>query len=241
MVILSESMAQKYWPNQDPIGKHLLWGKSASIKTVVGVVGDLRDLAVDLPPLPTMFRPFAQLSDAPMTLVIRTKADPQGTIHDVQRGIWKVNRNAALECQTLAEAMSASIVRPTVTFFTVAGFALVALITAAFGLYGLIAYRVNQRRQEIGIRMALGANTSSILWSVEGRCLGLVLTGVAVGLPLAFALSRFVSSLLYRTEPQSLEAYGVVLIAFIATGFMASFGPALKASRIDPATAIRHE
>ncbi|MGH9810542.1 MAG: FtsX-like permease family protein, partial [Terriglobia bacterium] len=92
VLIVSESMAKKFWPNQDPIGKRLLWGRSGNPKTVVGIVGDLRDLAVDAPPEPTMFRPFSQLSDAPMTLVIRTKGDPAAATTDVRREIWAVDR-----------------------------------------------------------------------------------------------------------------------------------------------------
>ena len=113
VVILSESMARKFWPNQDPIGKRLLWGRSRHPKTIVGIVGDLRDLTVDAPPVPTMFRPFAQLSDAPMAFVIRTKnSRPSAAIPDIRREIWAVNRNAALDFNPVRDAMSDSILRP---------------------------------------------------------------------------------------------------------------------------------
>ncbi len=157
VVILSESMARKFWPDQDPIGKRLLWGRSGSPKMIVGIVGDLRDLAVDAPPVPTMFRPFAQLADAPMTLLIRTKGDlAASAISDIRRGIWAVDRDAALEFHPVREAMAGSMLRPRVSLLAFAAFALIAMMSAAFGLYGLISYRVNQRQQEIGIRLALG-------------------------------------------------------------------------------------
>jgi putative ABC transport system permease protein len=241
VVILSESMAKKFWPNQDPIGKRLLWGRSGNPKTIVGIVGDLRDLAVDAPPEPTMFRPFSQLSDAPMTLVIRTKGDPAAATMAVRREIWAVDRNAALEFQSLRQAMSDSILRPRVSLLAFTVFALIAMITAAFGLYGLISYRVNQRQQEIGIRLALGCPAGSLRWGVQKRCLMLVCSGLAVGLPVAYALSTLMASLLYKTPPTQASAYAMVLLVFVLVALAASYGPARRASRMDPAAAIRYE
>ena len=241
VVILSESMARGLWPAQDPVGKQLLWGKSGSPKTVVGVVGDLRDLAVGEPPVATMFRPFAQLSDAPMTLLIRTQGDPMTAMTGIRQRVAALDPNAALEYQSIGEAMSASILRPRAGFTAVAVFALLALTTAAFGLYGLISYRVNQRRQEIGIRLALGAEAGRIRWDVQKRCLSLVCWGAMLGLPVAFALSSFTAAVLYNTEPTRPGAYCVVFFIFIAVAFVASFGPAIRAARIDPAAAIRYE
>ena len=241
VVIVSESMARKFWPNQNPIGKHLLWGKSGSPKLIVGIVSDLRDLAVDAPPQPTMFRPYAQLSDAPMTLVIRTKADPLVAIPDVRQAIWAVDRDVALEFQPLRSAMSGSILRPRVSLLSIAAFAFVALFTAAFGLYGLISYRVNQRQQEIGMRLALGAPAGWVRWNVQKRCLALVCAGLAVGLPAAYGLSTLMRSLLYETQPNQPSAYILVLLVFGAVALTASYGPARRASQMDPAAAIRHE
>jgi predicted permease len=241
VVILSESMAKKFWPNQDPIGKRLLWGRSQNPKTVVGIVGDLRDLAVDTSAAPTMFRPFAQLSDAPMTLVIRTRRDPATAIADVRRAIWSIDRNAALEFESLRQAMADSIQRPRVSFLAFAAFAVIAMITAAFGLYGLISYRVNQRQQEIGIRLALGCPAGSVRWGVQKRCLVLVCAGLAIGLPVAYALSTLIASLLYETRPAQASVYAVVLLVFAAVALVASYGPARRAARMDPAAAIHYE
>ena len=242
VVILSESMARKFWPNQDPIGKRLLWGRSGNPKTIVGIVGDLRDMAVDTPPAPTMFRPYAQLSDAPMTLVIRTKGNmPASAIADVRREIWAVDREATLEFRPVQEAMADSILRPRVSLAAFAAFATIAIIIAAFGLYGLISYRVNQRQQEIGVRLALGCPSSAVRWSVQKRCLALVCSGLAIGLPAAYALSTLMASLLYETQPTQASAYVMVLVVFVAIALGASYGPANKASRMDPAAAIRHE
>ena len=233
VVVLSESMAKKFWPNQDPIGKRLLWGRSGNPKTIVGIVGDLRDLALDQPPVPTMFRPYAQLSDLAMTEVVRTTGDPAAAATDVRREMWSVDRNAALEFKPLRRALSDSTLRPRASLVIVTAFALVAMIIAAFGLYALISYRVNQRQQETGIRLALGAPAGSVRWSVQRRCLLLVCSGLAIGLPCAYVLSRLLSSLLYETQPAQAGAYALVLLVFAAVSLAASYAPARRASRLD--------
>ena len=240
-IIISESMAKQYWPTANPIGQHLLWGKSQSPKTVIGVVGDTRDLAVDQSPVPTMYRPYAQLSDAPMTLLIRTRKDPLQAISDVRRQISSIDANVALEFLPLTDAMARSIQRPKASLAAVMAFALLAMITAAFGLYGLISYRVNQRQQEIGIRIALGATADSVRWGIQRRCLTLVMGGAAFGLLAALILSRFISSVLYETKPAEPLAYLAVLVVFVLVALTASLGPALRAARMDPASALRHE
>ncbi|MGH9614384.1 MAG: ABC transporter permease, partial [Bryobacteraceae bacterium] len=241
VVILSESMAKRFWPNRDPIGQRLLWGSSMHPKTIVGIVGDLRDMAVDSPPAPTMFRPFAQLSDAPMSLVIRTNGNPTAEIMNIRRAIWAVDRNAALDFQPLSQAMSDSILRPRASLLAVAAFALVAMITAAFGLYGSVSYRVSRRQQEIGIRLALGAPAGSVRWGIQKACMVLVGFGLAIGLPCAYVLSTLMKSLLYETQRLQPDAYAMVLVVFLAVALAASYGPARRASRMDPLAAIRHE
>ena len=160
---------------------------------------------------------------------------------DLRREIWAVDRNAALEFQSLRQAMSDSILRPRVSLLAFTVFAAIAMITAAFGLYGLISYRVNQRKQEIGIRLALGCPAGSLRWGVQKRCLALVCSGLAVGLPVAYGLSTLMSSLLYKTAPTQASAYAMVLFVFVLVALAASYGPARRASRMDPAAAIRYE
>jgi putative ABC transport system permease protein len=241
VVILSESMARQFWPDRDPIGQRLLWGKSGNPKTIVGIVGDLRDLAVDAAPLPMMYRPFFQLSDAPMTMLLRTRGEPSAAISSVRRELWALDRNTALEFRPLGQVMSDSLLGRHASLTAVAVFAAIAMLTAAFGLYGLISYRVNQRKQEIGVRLALGAPTGAVRWDVQKRCLILVCSGLAVGLPLAYALSSFIASLLYETDPGNPTAYVAVLVLFAVVALSASFGPARRASRLDPVAALRHE
>jgi ABC-type antimicrobial peptide transport system permease subunit len=159
----------------------------------------------------------------------------------VRRAIWSVDRNAALEFEPLRQAMADSIRRPRVSFLAFAAFAVIAMITAAFGLYGLISYRVNQRQQEIGVRLALGCPAGSVRWGIQKRCLTLVCAGLAIGFPVAYALSTLIASLLYETRPAQASVYAVVLLVFAAVALVASYGPARRAARMDPAAAIRYE
>ncbi len=189
-----------------------------------------------------MFRPYAQLSDAPMTLVIRTKSNTSASaIADFRRAIWAVDREATLEFHPVQQTMADSILRPRASLAAFAAFATIAIVIAAFGLYGLISYRVNQRQQEIGVRLALGCPASAVRWSVQKRCLILVCSGLAIGLPAAYALSTMMASLLYETQPTQASAYVMVMVVFVAIALGASYGPANKASRMDPSAAIRHE
>ena len=141
----------------------------------------------------------------------------------------------------MQEAMSDSILRPRVSLAAFAAFATIAIVIAAFGLYGLISYRVNQRQQEIGVRLALGCPAGAVRWSVQKRCLMLVCVGLAIGLPVACTLSRLMATLLYETQPTDASAYAMVLIVFVGIALAASYGPAYRASRMDPSAAIRHE
>ncbi len=241
VLIVSESMARHLWPNQQPIGKRLLWGSSRSPKTIVGVVGDMRDLAVGSAPVPTMFRPFAQLSDAPMTALIRVKGDSPALLSSIRKAIWSVDPDVPVELRLLRTTMADSLFPERASLQLMAAFALIAMTIAASGLYGLISYRVSQRRLEIGIRLALGASASSVRWSVQRRCLALVCTGLALGLPVAFACSRFISSLLYEVGPTDLSSYAAVLVLFAAIALLASYPPASRAARLQPASIIRHE
>jgi len=177
-----------------------------------------------------------------MTLLIRTRGDPDASaISDIRRKIWGVDQEAALEFHPVRQAMSDSILRPRVSLAAFAAFALIAMITAAFGLHGLISYRVNQRQQEIGVRLALGCPPGSVRWNVQKRCLMLVCSGLAIGLPLAYTLSTLMTSLLYETQPTQAGAYAMVLAVFVAIALAASYGPANRASRMDPSAAIRYE
>jgi ABC-type antimicrobial peptide transport system permease subunit len=176
-----------------------------------------------------------------MTLLLRTRGDPAAAIADVRRTLWAIDAGTALEFQPVRQAMSDSMLKPRAALFALAAFACIALATAAFGLYGLISYRVSQRTQEIGIRLALGSPGSAVRWSVQKRCLLLVCAGLLIGLPVAYGLSNLITALLYETQPTEISAYAAVFLLVVIVAIAASYAPARRAARLDPASAIRHE
>ncbi len=241
VLIVSESMARTLWPNEDPVGKRLLWGSSGSPKTVIGVVGDMRDLSVDAAPVPTMFRPFAQLSDAPMTLLIRVQGRSSGTGTAIRQAIWSVDANIPVQVETVRRTMADSLLPERGALQVMAIFGLISIAIAGLGLYGLMSYRVTQRSLEIGIRLALGASPRAVRWDVQKRSVLLVSLGLLIGLPAAYACARLITSLLYQTRPAEWSVYAGVCVLFSMVALAASYGPASRAARVEPATILRRE
>ncbi|HEX4166397.1 MAG TPA: ABC transporter permease [Bryobacteraceae bacterium] len=241
VVIVSESMARQFWPKQNVIGKRLLWGSSGNPKTIVGVVGDMRDLTVEAAPVATMFRPFAQLSNAQMTMLIRLKTDNPDAHAAIRKAIWAVEPNTPVELQTVRKRMSASLLPQRGALQVMTAFASLATLIAGLGLYGLVSYRVTQRRLEIGIRLALGASPNAVRWAIQKRSMKLAAWGLLIGLPAAYAGSRLITSLLYQTRPNEMSAYAGVCLLFMAVALLASYGPARRAARVETASIMRCE
>ncbi len=241
VVVISEAMARRFWPGQDPVGRDLLWGRSGNAKRIVGVVSDLRDVDLAVDPAPMMFRPYTQLTSPAMTMVVRTRLAGEATAESLRREIAALDPEMPVEVRRLPQTLAKSIERPRTGVMSVAAFAITALIIAGFGLFGVVSYRVNQRRKEIGIRLALGATPSAVRWEVQKRCLALVLGGLAAGIPVGFAASSYLTAMLYRTAPTEVWAYGAVVAAFAAIAWLASYGPAMRAAKTDPAITLRYE
>ncbi len=234
-------MARTLWPNQDPIGKRLLWGSSGNPKTVIGVVGDMRDLTVDAAPVPTMFRPFAQLSDAPMTMLIRVQRGSPGITAAIRQAVWRVDPNTPVQLETVRRTMADSLLPQRGALQVMAVFSLIAMAIAGLGLYSLVSYRVTQRRLEIGIRLALGASPKAVSWAVQKRSVMLVGWGLLIGMPAAYACARLITSLLYQTRPMEWTVYAGVCVVFGMIAVAASRGPASRAARVEPASILRCE
>ena len=244
VVIINEAMAQRFWPNQDPIGKRigLEWRKKAPEHEIVGVVKTGKYRSLGEQPLPFLYLSLLQNYEPKATLVVRTSGDPRPLLSAVQQEVRALDPNLALiDLETLDQYMALPLFLPRTTGILLGVFGLMALILAMMGLYGVIAYVVSQRTHEIGIRMALGAERHDVLRLIVGQALGLTLIGVTIGLAGAFAATRALSSLLYGISPTDPATFLGVSFLLTAVALLASYLPARRATKVDPMVALRYE
>jgi predicted permease len=241
-VIVNESLAQRFWPNQDPIGKRLERGDKEPWRSVVGVVRDTKQFSVDNEPPISIYHPHDQFPIGTMFLVVRSTQDASTLTAGITQEIRKLDPELpAFEFKTMEQRLSDALSRRRFSTFFLSVFAMVALVLAAIGLYGVMAYSVTQRTQEIGIRMALGAEPAKIMTMIVRNSFVLVVTGVVIGLVGAFAVTRVMASLLYGvTATDTLTFAGPPLI-LAAVALLASYFPAQRAARVDPTVALRSE
>ena len=247
VVIVSDSFAHRYWPNQDPIGKRIKQGPPESTDpwiTIVGVVGDVKQGALDIATAPHTYRPFAQY-DPParaLAVAVRASGDPVSVSSQLRVAVWGVDRELAVaQVRTLNEVIHESTASRRFTLFLLAAFALLAMVLAAIGIYGVIAYAVVRRTHEIGIRLALGAHGRDVLRLVVAQGLRLTIIGMVIGTVTAFFLTRLLTSLLFEIRPTDPTTFvgGMSFLAIIA--ILASYIPARRAAKIDPMLALRYE
>lgn len=243
VALINEAFAHKYFPGEDPLGKHVdfMWD-TKNWQEIVGVVGNVKHDALNLPSNPEIYVPFAQRPDASFTVTVRTHSDPVAMAGAVREQIAKADPNLPIaHLRTMDEVVSASIANERFTLFLLGAFALLALGLTVIGLYGVIAYTVSLRTREIGIRLALGARRSDVLRMVVGEALRLVAIGALAGLIAAFALTRFMSSLLFNVQPTDALTYASITAILGIVTLAASYAPARRATAVDPLVALRYE
>ena len=243
VTIINETMARRMFPNQDPIGQRIRsWRDENILREIVGVVSDVRYFGRDDELRPLVYVPLTQDTNRALMLAVRTTGEPPQLIGSLREAIWSLDGNLAVaDAQTMRQILDESVARPRFNMMLLGIFAAVAMILAAIGLYGILAYAVAQRTHEIGIRIALGAGRRDVLRLVVGQGLKLALAGLGIGLVAAFALTRVMSSLLYgisATDP--LTFIGVALL-LAAVALLASYIPARRATKVDPMIALRYE
>jgi putative ABC transport system permease protein len=243
VAVISKTMADRFWPGADPLGQRVSFnGQGGPWCTVVGVVGDIRRFALGEPPAPQAYVPFAQDPWFFMTFVLRTHADPQTVVPDARRAIWAIAPDQAISwIRPMAEVVASSVARPQLSMVLLAIFAGIAILLTAVGMYGVTAHSVNQRVQEIGLRIALGADRGDLMWLVVGNMLRLTSIGLAIGCATALALGRTLSNLLFKvsaTDPITLAAVAALLVILAITS---TYIPAHRAASVAPGTALKRD
>lgn len=248
-VIVNETLANLEFPGRSPIGRRLKFGElndSGYWYTVVGVVKPIRESGVIEDAKPAIYRVFEQCDQVnerlTVGIVVRTAGDPASIVPSIRQAIWSLDGNQPVaRVQTMDEIVGRQISTSSQSSSLLTAFALLALLLASLGIYGVLSYAVAQRTNEIGVRMALGAKPSEILLSFSKRGLVLTLTGLIIGLVLASAAARSMTSLLYGFQPGYLPIAGAVSLILLTVAALACFIPAHRASRVDPVIALRHE
>jgi putative ABC transport system permease protein len=257
VVIINETMARRFWEKGDPLDDRLVIGRGVMRefadepeRQIVGIVGDVRNGGLNNDPGPMMYIPQAQVPDAanalnvgltPIAWVVRTQVEPRSVSEAVQEQLRQASGLPVSNVRTMSEVVSTSTSRQQFNMWLMTVFGACALLLAAIGIYGLMAYSVEQRTQEIGIRLALGAPARQVKNMVVRQGMALTLVGVVVGLMSAYLLSRFVASFLFGVQARDPLVFSAVPLILSAVAFVAVWLPARRASRIDPIIALRAE
>jgi putative ABC transport system permease protein len=250
VLIVNETLARQYFPNEDPIGKRIAPGFStvpvredgSGMREVVGVVADVKHQNLQGPPQPEIYFAQSQMPMAAMTVVVRAAGDPRALQRAARGVVQSLDRNAPVYAiRTVDELLDRSVATPRFNTLLLGLFAAVALILTTVGLYGVISCSVSENTQQIGIRVALGAQRSDVFRLIVGQGVMLTIVGVAIGLGAAFGLTRLMSSLLFgvgSTDPWTFTAVAVLLLCVAA---IACYLPARRAMKVDPMVALRYE
>jgi putative ABC transport system permease protein len=244
VVIISDAMARRFWPGENPIGKRLTpsFHAEQGAREIVGVVGDVKAAGLDVDASAMMYMPYKQAPLPFMSFVVRTASTPESFIQPVSKAIYAIDKEQALtNVQTMEQVHRESLSGRRFNMTLLLTFAGVALMLAAVGVYGVMNYTVTLRRRELGIRMALGAEKTDVLRLVLGQGLTLTLIGVGAGLLSAYALTRLMTSLLYGVTATDYLTFGSVSAVLIAVGLAASYVPARRATKVNPTIALRAE
>jgi predicted permease len=257
VLIVNQAFARKYWPKGDPIGQRITIGKGLGpefeepAREIIGIVGDVRETGLQGVDGAAMYIPESQTSDGltklansviPLSWIVQTAADPSSLSAAIQHEIRSVDSQlSASKIRTMDQVISESTARQNFNMLLLTIFAGLALLLAAIGIYGLMSYTVEQRTQEIGIRMALGADRSDMLKLVVRQGMLLTGVGVIVGLAASFGLNRLLANLLFGVKATDPVSYAAVAVILVSVALLACYIPARRATKIDPLVALRYE
>ena len=245
-VLINEATAKRFWPGEDPVGKRISTivssGEQVPWQTIVGVVGNVRHLGLDVEPRPEIYYHTNTAPPFGPVVVIRTTSDPSRLISIARAKIRELDRDVPISnVNTMEQLVAQSVAQRRFGMFLLGIFALLALLLAAIGIYGVVSYSVTQRTQEIGVRMALGASATDVLKMVLRNGMTLALIGVGLGLVGAFALTRLMARLLFDVTPTDVTTFSLVSAGLIAVALLACYLPARRAMKVNPLEALRYE
>ncbi len=240
VLIVNETFARRFWPNQNPLGKHVVIGRRPEPAEVVGVAADIKNKGLEQDTQAQVYLPFPQLPWGDMNLLVRTAVPPQSMTAAVRAQIAGVDAEQPLtNIQTVDDLLDSSRAQPRFTMLLVGVFSATALTLAIIGIYGVLSYSVAQRRPEFGIRLALGARRADILRLVLRQGLMLTIAGIAIGLTAALLLTRLAASMVYQVSTRDLATFVITPVVFLLIALLASYLPALRATRVSPVEALR--
>jgi putative ABC transport system permease protein len=251
VVLITESAARRFFPNEDPLGKtiRLGWGKRGKDgirKTaggqIVGIVGDVKDAGLDEPNPPHLYMPLRQWPVSSMAVIMKTSTPPESLTGSARATVHSIDPNLAVSnVRTIDQIVERSISQPRFYMLLLGVFAALALALAAIGVFGVLSYAVSQRTREIGIRMALGAQSPSVIAMVVRQAMILVATGLIAGTVAALFVSQTMTKMLFSVRPTDPATFAAVGLILAAAALLASYLPARKATRVDPIVALRAE
>ena len=245
VIIVSKSLAKRFWGDGDPIGRRIKMGSLSSNQpwmSVVGVVGEVRHEGLHAELKPMYYLPLAQRSNRSMTVMVRTAGDVAGALSLVRQEVIGIDPlQPVYDVRSMAQVVAGSTAQPRFNLLLLGTFAALAMTLAAIGVYGVVSFSASRRTREIGVRMALGARGGDVLRDVLGHGLGLVAAGLLVGLAGAFALTRFLSGFLFGVSAHDPATFALNALLLVAVAAVACLVPARRATRVDPTVALRYE
>jgi len=243
VAIISEAMAREYFPGQNAVGQRFQWG-DREVFTIIGIASDVRISALDADPPPMIYQSMFQIDSGASSRTafeLRT-SNTQGLVDAVQRQVWAVDKDLPLyHSTTLANLVSESVAQRRFTALLLGSFALIALLLAAIGLFGVISYLVAERTREFGVRLALGADRRNIYTQVVGHAAGLGVVGCGLGLLSSLLVSSVLQASLYQVSRFDLSTLILVPVTLMAVILFAAYWPARRATKVDPMVALRYE
>jgi predicted permease len=245
VAVISEALARVYFPNQDALGKRLTFGfppDGEAMREIVGIVGNVRDVALGQEPGPMMYVPFAQAPFWGGNLIVRSTLTTSSVAGTIRREVQQIDKDLPVtNIMMMPESIQASVAQPRFRTFLLGVFAVIAVSLAAIGIFGVISYSVSRRTNEIGIRVALGARNSDILRQVLAEGAWLAAVGLALGLVSSIAATRLMATLLFGVKPVDALTFAAVVAILMAVTLGACYLPARRATRVDPIIALRYE